>query len=113
MTELTIPTAAEPPRVAAARSALATVMERGGALQLPVRLAAAAAFNELELRAELPYPPARPLDVRAELTADAAFGLLTAARDAITAEIGDADPGRAVGLAFAARELDGVLAGGA
>ena len=76
MTELTFPTAPEPPRVAAARAALATVLEHGGALPLPTRLAAAAAFNELEARADLPYPPARPLAVAAELTADAAAGLL-------------------------------------
>lgn len=78
-----------------------------------MRLAAAAAFNELEVCAELPYPPARPLQVTAELTADAAVGLLAAARDALAAEIGDADPRRAVGLAFAARELDDTLPAGA
>lgn len=109
MTELTYPMAAQPPRVAAARAALATVLAHGRALPIPLRLATASAFTELEARAELPYPPAEPYQLSAPLTADAAAGLLTAARDAITAEIGDADPRSAVGLAFAARELTDAL----
>ena len=45
------------------------------------------------------------------LTSAAAAALLATARDLLLAEIADADPARAVGLALAARELTGALPG--
>jgi len=109
--DLTVPAAAQPARVAAARAALSTVNVWGRALPLPLRLAAAAAAAELQARAGLPCPPAPVPAADPRLTPAAAAALLATARDLLLAEIADAGPARAVGLALAARELTGALPG--
>src|SRR5664279_5327658 len=74
--DLTVPVAAQPARVAAARSALSTVHVWGRALPLPLRLAAAAAAAELQARAGLPCPPAPVPAADPRLTPAAAAALL-------------------------------------
>ena len=107
--DLNIPVAAEPARLASARSSLATVCEWGGSLPLALRLAAAAAMAELEARADLPYPPAQVPVEDPVLTPERAVALLASARASLAEEIPDADPVTTVGLAFAVRELDTAL----
>lgn len=111
MDELAFPVAAQPARVAAARTALSTVTVWGTALPLPLRLAAAAAAAELEARSELPYPPAPVPGEDPGLTPTTVAALLSSARKDLLAEIGEAEPTRAVSLAFAARELTDALPG--
>jgi hypothetical protein len=112
MSELTIPTAALSDRLSAARDILATVTTWGSALPIELRLAAASAFTELEVREDLPYPPAVPAADDPQLTVASATALLASARDLIRDDMADAEPRRAVGLGFAARELTAALPGG-
>jgi hypothetical protein len=109
MTEFTIPTASLSDELSAARDALATVMTWGGALPIELRLATSAAFTELEVREDLPYPPAVPAGADPQLTLASATALLARARDLIRDDIADAEPRRATGLGFAARELSDAL----
>jgi len=105
MSGLTFPTAAQSTELAAARDIIVTVTTWGSALPIELRLAAASAFSELEIREDLPFPPAVPAADDPQLTAASATALLARARDLLRDDIGDAAPRRAAGLGFAAREL--------
>lgn len=104
--EIAIPTAWLDPRLRRARDVLATVMRGGGPAgpSLEVRLAASAAFTEIDARGDLPYPPAgrAALDITdAAATRDS----LAEARALLLDLIADTAPEIGFGFAYAAREL--------
>jgi len=110
MEELTIPTAWLDPRLRQVRDVLAAVMSGGVPVGLPIelRLAASAAFTEIECRSELPYPPAG--DPNPHLSSETAVLVALAnARNTLLSLIGDAPPEQGYGFAFAAREIAVVL----
>jgi len=108
--EIVIPTAWLDSRLRRARDVLATVMRGGGPAgpSLEVRLAAAAAFTEIDARGEMPYPPAGRVDL--DVTdASVVRGSLAEARALLVDLTADTAPEMGYGLAYAARELAAVL----
>jgi hypothetical protein len=103
----TINTADIGEELARARDTFATVMTWGKHLPIQLRLAAAAAFNELETRADLPYPPASPAAADPGLTLESASAHLADVRQVLVDLLPHVPPAQAYGLAFAARELAG------